>query len=85
MAMAWVWTGMVGLSLIFGLVNGTIAEVSAAAMEGAAAAVEGARHTEEIVARMGRAGTAGERSLGHPDAGAYALGVIFSELAEKLS
>ena len=52
---------------------------------GAAAAVEGARHTEEIVARMGRAGTAGERSLGHPDAGAYALGVIFSELAEKLS
>ena len=52
---------------------------------GAAAAVEGAKHTEEIVARMGRAGTAGERSLGHPDAGAYALGVIFSELAEKLS
>ena len=40
MAMAWVWTGMVVLSLIFGLVNGTIAEVSAAAMEGAAAAVE---------------------------------------------
>ena len=40
MAMAWVWTGMVVLSLVFGLINGTIAEVSAAAMEGATAAVE---------------------------------------------
>ena len=52
--------------------------------DGAAAAVEGAKQTEKIVARMGRAGTTGERSLGHPDAGAYALGVIFSELADKL-
>jgi triose/dihydroxyacetone kinase / FAD-AMP lyase (cyclizing) len=52
--------------------------------KGAAAAVEGAEKTKEIVARMGRAGTVGERSLGHPDAGAYALGVIFTELAESL-
>lgn len=49
------------------------------------AAAEGADKTKEIVARMGRAGTVGERSIGYPDAGAYALGVIFSELADKLS
>ncbi len=52
--------------------------------KGVAAAVEGAEKTKDIVARMGRAGTVGERSLGHPDAGAYALGVIFTELAESL-
>ncbi|MBA9027451.1 MULTISPECIES: dihydroxyacetone kinase subunit DhaK [Bacillaceae] len=52
--------------------------------KGAAAAVEGAEYTKEIVARMGRAGTVGERSLGYPDAGAYALGVIFTELSRSL-
>lgn len=51
---------------------------------GALAAVEGARTTEGIVAHMGRAGTVGERSIGHPDAGAYALGVIFTELSESI-
>ena len=40
MAMAWVWTGMVVLSLVFGAVNGTMAEVSSAAMEVETAAVE---------------------------------------------
>lgn len=53
--------------------------------EGAAAATAGAKATEEIVARMGRAGTVGERSIGYPDAGAYALGVIFTELSLALS
>ncbi|MEK4662392.1 dihydroxyacetone kinase subunit DhaK [Priestia sp. FSL H7-0729] len=52
--------------------------------KGAAAAVEGAKKTEDIVARMGRAGTVGDRSLGYPDAGAYALGVIFTELSESM-
>ncbi|MCB9480618.1 MAG: DAK2 domain-containing protein [Desulfobacteraceae bacterium] len=33
---------------------------------------------------MGRAGAVGERSIGFPDAGAYALGVIFTEIAESL-
>ena len=51
---------------------------------GAKAAVEGAKRTETIIARMGRAGTVGERSLGHPDAGAHALGVIFTEVAGLL-
>ncbi len=51
---------------------------------GAQAAVIGAKKTEEIVARMGRAGTVGERSIGYPDAGAYGLGVIFTEIAKSL-
>ena len=40
MAMAWIWTGMLVLSLLFGVANGTIDQVGAAAMEGAGAAVE---------------------------------------------
>lgn len=55
------------------------------AFENAAkAAVEGAKNTEQIVARMGRAGTVGDRSIGYPDAGAYALGVIFTEISKEL-
>jgi len=50
----------------------------------AAAAVAGARSTEQIVARMGRAGNLGERSLGYPDAGAHALGVIFTYISNAL-
>ena len=51
---------------------------------GAEAAVLGAKKTEEIVARMGRAGTVGERSIGYPDAGAYGLGVIFTEISNDI-
>lgn len=51
---------------------------------GAVAAKDGAEQTKNIVARMGRAGVVGERSLGYPDAGAYALGVIFREIAERM-
>lgn len=51
---------------------------------GAAAAVDGAKTTEAIVARMGRAGTVGERSIGYPDAGAYALGIIFTDICNTL-
>ena len=59
-------------------------DFKAAFEKGAEAAVKGAEYTKEIVARMGRAGTVGERSLGYPDAGAYALGVIFTELSRSL-
>ncbi|MRN54683.1 dihydroxyacetone kinase subunit DhaK [Paenibacillus monticola] len=52
--------------------------------KGADAAIEGAKKTEDFAARMGRAGTVGDRSLGYPDAGAYALGVIFKELSEQM-
>ena len=51
----------------------------------AAAAVEGAKSTEKMAAKMGRAGTVGDRSIGHPDAGAHALGVIFTAIAEALN
>lgn len=59
-------------------------DIKTAFEKGAVAAVQGAEYTKEIVARMGRAGTVGERSLGYPDAGAYALGVIFTELSSSL-
>ncbi|MCM2973830.1 dihydroxyacetone kinase subunit DhaK [Priestia aryabhattai] len=55
-----------------------------ALVKAAEAAVEGAKSTEQIVARMGRAGTVGERSLGYPDAGAHGLGVIFTEVAHVM-
>ena len=53
--------------------------------ESAKAAVSGAKSTSKIAARMGRAGTVGDRSIGHPDAGAHALGIIFTDLSEKIS
>ncbi|RCX07537.1 homodimeric dihydroxyacetone kinase [Anaerobacterium chartisolvens] len=64
--------------------SGSNADIKTAFINGARAAVAGAKATENIVARMGRAGSVGERSLGHPDAGAYALGVIFTEICESI-
>lgn len=56
------------------------------AMDKAAkAAVAGAESTKLIAARMGRAGTVGDRSIGHPDAGAYGVGVIFTEIVKAFS
>ena len=40
MAMAWLWTGMVLISLIFGALTGNLSSLSAAALEGAQSAVE---------------------------------------------
>lgn len=40
MAMTWVWTGMVALSLVFGLFTGNLDAVANAAMEGARSAIE---------------------------------------------
>ena len=40
MAMAWIWSALVGVSLVFGLLRGTVADVGQAAMSGAASAVE---------------------------------------------
>ena len=39
MVLTWIWVGMVGLALIFGAANGSMAAVSAAALEGAQGAV----------------------------------------------
>ncbi|MHA0856934.1 dihydroxyacetone kinase subunit DhaK [Paenibacillus sp. CMAA1364] len=60
-------------------------DIKLASTSAAQAAVEGAQKTEGIVARMGRAGTVGERSIGYPDAGAHALGIIFTELARIMT
>ena len=49
------------------------------------AAMAGAKETEKIAARMGRAGTVGERSIGYADAGAYGLAVIFGDVNDKLN
>ncbi|MNP31950.1 PTS-dependent dihydroxyacetone kinase, ADP-binding subunit DhaL [compost metagenome] len=59
-------------------------DIKTASAKAAEAAVQGAKQTETIVARMGRAGAVGERSIGYPDAGAYALGVIFTELSQAI-
>ncbi|OMD66518.1 hypothetical protein BSK62_11055 [Paenibacillus odorifer] len=59
-------------------------DIKVAANKAAEAAVQGSKNTIEIVARMGRASTVGERSIGYPDAGAHALGVIFTELAKAM-
>lgn len=59
-------------------------DIKVASTKAADAAVQGAKQTEAIVARMGRAGTVGERSIGYPDAGAHALGVIFTELLKVM-
>ena len=40
MAMAWLWTGMVLVSLIFGALTGNLSSLSAAALEGAQSAVK---------------------------------------------
>ena len=40
MAMTWIWTGMVVLSLVFGLITGRLDAVADAALDGAASAVE---------------------------------------------
>ncbi len=61
------------------------ASVQDAMIKAAEAAVMGAEKTKEIVARMGGAGTVGARSIGYPDAGTYALGVIFTEIVGALS
>lgn len=51
---------------------------------GAAAARDGAEKTKTMVASRGRASYVGERSLDHPDAGAMALGIIFTGVVDSL-
>jgi phosphoenolpyruvate---glycerone phosphotransferase subunit DhaL len=60
-------------------------DIVAAMINGARAAREGAEKTKTMVASRGRASYVGERSLNHPDAGAMALGIIFTEITETLS
>ncbi len=51
----------------------------------AEAAVAGAEKTKDMVASKGRATYVGERSLSFPDAGAMAIGIIFTEIAQGMN
>ncbi|MBU3127968.1 dihydroxyacetone kinase subunit L [Clostridium tagluense] len=59
-------------------------EILEAMKKSAKEAVIGAENTKKIVASKGRATYVGERSLDHPDAGATAIGIIFTEVVENL-
>jgi len=57
-----------------------------AALEAAAVAAEtGAEATKDLVPKRGRASYVGERAIGHKDAGAVAVAVIFRTLLEATS
>lgn len=60
-------------------------DLAASFARAAKKAAEGTAATAEHAARMGRAGAVGERSIGYPDAGAYALEQIFTELSEIIA
>ncbi len=62
---------------------GNNAEIKQMLLDGAKAAVDGALKTKDIVATKGRASYLGERSISFPDAGATAIGILFTEIAEK--
>ena len=48
----------------------------------ASAAESGRDQSKDMVATMGRAKTLGEKSVGHPDAGACSIAIIFRAMAE---
>jgi phosphoenolpyruvate---glycerone phosphotransferase subunit DhaL len=49
----------------------------------AAAARSGAEHTKTLIATKGRAHYVGERGLGHPDAGAVSIALLFETICSK--
>jgi dihydroxyacetone kinase-like protein len=53
--------------------------------DAAVAAGLGAESTRDLVARFGRARSLGERTRGHPDAGATSIALIFSGFREGVS
>jgi dihydroxyacetone kinase len=63
--------------------SGAAGESFAVALPKAAAeAVEGGERTKLIAATKGRASYVGERSISFPDAGATAIGIIFTRLLQ---
>lgn len=60
-------------------------ESPASAMDAAArAALTGAEGTRDIIAALGRSTYIGERALGHPDPGAWAVALVLRAVAERL-
>ena len=51
----------------------------------AQAAERGRDESKDMIATMGRAKTLGERSLGHPDAGACSVAIILKSMAEFIN
>ncbi len=51
----------------------------------AQAAADGRDASEAMVATMGRAKTLGEKSVGHPDAGACSVAIIFKAMADYVA
>ncbi|QVQ49998.1 dihydroxyacetone kinase subunit L [Spiractinospora alimapuensis] len=49
------------------------------------AADQGARHTAEVQASLGRSSYLGERAVGHPDPGAVAVGIWLRALSDQVS
>lgn len=58
--------------------------ISEASKLAAVSAVQGGEKTRSYVASKGRASYLGERSLDYPDAGAVAIGVIFTGISKKI-
>ncbi|MCO1337858.1 D-erythrulose kinase [Kocuria polaris] len=53
--------------------------------EAAVVALEAARATADLLPKKGRARPLAEKSLGHPDPGAYSFGLIAAGIAERLA
>ena len=49
------------------------------------AADKGKEESKDMIATMGRAKTLGERSLGHPDAGACSVAIILKSMSEFIN
>ena len=64
--------------------SGVAGESLAVALpKGAAAAVQGGENTKLIAATKGRASYVGDRSISFPDAGATAIGIIYTRLMAR--
>ena len=59
-------------------------DLKTALINAASAAAQGAESTKDYVAKYGRAKNLGERSLGHIDAGATSIALIFDAFAKSL-
>lgn len=60
-------------------------EISTILARGAASARRGAQATANLQARRGRSRFVGERSIGHPDAGAVSFALLMETFAETLA
>jgi dihydroxyacetone kinase phosphoprotein-dependent L subunit len=67
---------------VLSLNNSNYSDLLEALQEAAAQANAGVERTKEFIAKFGRAKTLGERAIGHQDAGATTVAIIFEAMAE---